>query len=142
MATLSSNQKIFFGLSYNLSSRNHGQRFTAFNRRFNRVNVFISSSFFSTTDSSANYDTKMFYPEKCEHAYECLCVGVFGSEVRQLFFFFFFAEQLMHFACNACLLPVSWRTGEHIAGRCAYICICMFLFIFAIGKINKLNVQM
>lgn len=139
MATRSSNQKIFFGLSYILSSRNHGQRFTAFTCRFNRVNVFISSSFFPTTDSSANYDTKMFYPEKCEHAYECLCVGVFGSEVRQLFFF---AEQLMHFACNACLLPVSRLTGEHIAGRCAYICICMFLFIFAIGKINKLNVQM
>lgn len=99
MATLSSNQKIFFGLSYNLSSRNHGQRFTAFNRRFNRVNVFISSSFFSTTDSPANYDTKMFYPEKCEHAYEGLCVGVFGSEVRQLFFFLFFFCRAINAFC-------------------------------------------
>ena len=72
----------------------------------------------------------------CTHQMNvCVCVGVFGSEVQQLFF----AEQLFHFACNACLLLVSWLTGEHIAGRCAYICLGA---ASVCSRINEWNVQM
>lgn len=74
---------------------------------FRSVWGLISSNSAAT---SANYDTiNIFTQKKCAQTFirMTVCVGVFGSEMQQLFFFFFcLTEQLMYFACNSCLFVI------------------------------------
>lgn len=72
---------------------------------FRSVWGLISSNSAAT---SANYDTiNIFTQKKCAQTFirMTVCVGVFGSEMQQLFFFFL-TEQLMYFACNSCLFVI------------------------------------
>lgn len=76
---------------------------------FRSVWGLISSNSAAT---SANYDTiNIFTQKKCAQTFirMTVCVGVFGSEMQQLGFFFlsfFLTEQLMYFACNSCLFVI------------------------------------
>lgn len=75
---------------------------------FRSVWGLISSNSAAT---SANYDTiNIFTQKKCAQTFirMTVCVGVFGSEMQQLFFVFcfFLTEQLMYFACNSCLFVI------------------------------------
>lgn len=76
---------------------------------FRSVWGLISSNSAAT---SANYDTiNIFTQKKCAQTFirMTVCVGVFGSEMQQLgffFSFFFLTEQLMYFACNSCLFVI------------------------------------
>lgn len=114
------------------------------NHRLSPVNAAIfASSCSNTAHSSANYDT-LNTPPPPSKVCTCIWMSMCGSAWQwgtAGFFFCFFV--FFHWAINSfCMLCMSVPidlTGEHITGRCAYICICKFS---GNQDINKLNVQM